>query len=110
LLKVVNFEPRSIDLLKTEDRGENEKLFINPAREFDLSVISVSAEHPYLSASDRNAEILLCTDGEAWMQDIGSQANINLKKGNSAMIPAAVKGYKLSGHGVFYKAAVPIQE
>jgi len=110
LLKVVNFEPRSIDLLKTEDRDENEKIYINPAREFDLSLISVSAEHPYLSSSDRSAEILLCTDGEAWMQDIGSQANINLKRGNSVMIPAAVKGYKLSGHGVFYKAAVPIQE
>jgi len=110
LLKVVHFEPRSINLLKTEDRGENEKIFINPAREFDLSLISVSAAHSYLSSSDRSAEILLCTDGEVWMQDIGSLANIHLKKGNSVMIPAAVKGYKLSGHGVFYKAAVPIAE
>jgi mannose-6-phosphate isomerase class I len=43
------------------------------------------------------------------MQDIGSPENIYLKKGDSVLIPAAVKAYKLSGHGVFYKAAVPIK-
>ena len=108
LLKVVHFEPRPIDLLATEKSGENEKIFINPASEFVLSLISVSEENSYLSSTYRSAEILLCTDGEASMQDIGTKNNLKLKKGNSVIIPAAVKGYKINGNAVFYKAAVPI--
>ncbi len=108
LLKVVHFEPRPIDLLETEESGGNEKIFINPASEFVLSLIAVSEENSYLSSTDRSAEILLCTDGEASMQDIGTKNNLKLKKGNSVIIPAAVKGYKINGNAVFYKAAVPI--
>jgi mannose-6-phosphate isomerase len=110
LLKVVHFEPRPIDFLETRESGENEKIFINPANEFVLSMISVSEKNSYLSSTSRSAEILLCADGEASMQDIGSKNNLKLKKGNSVIIPAAVNGYKINGNAVFYKAAVPITE
>jgi len=110
LLQVVNFEPRPVDLLETKDCGVNEKLFFTPASEFVLSLISVSEKNSYLSSTLRSAEILLCSNGEAAMQDIGAKSSINIKKGDSALIPAAVKGYKISGNAVFYKAGVPIRE
>lgn len=108
LLKVVNFEPRPVDLLETKDRGENEKLFVTPANEFVLSLISVSAENSYFSSTHRSAEILLCSDGAAAMQDSAAKNRIKIKKGESVLIPAAVKEYKISGNAVLYKAAVPV--
>ena len=109
LLKVVNFKPRPIDLLETNDRGKSEKSFITPASEFVLSLISVSEEKSYYSPTRRSAEILLCSDGQADMQDVGSRSSINIKKGDSVLIPAAVKGYQINGNGLFYKAGVPVR-
>jgi mannose-6-phosphate isomerase len=108
LLRVVNFEPRPVDLLETEDCGLNEKRFITPADEFALSLISVSDGNAYSSSTHRSAEILLCSDGEAAMQDSGTRDSLNIKKGDSVLIPAAVQAYHLSGNAVFYKAAVPM--
>ena len=109
LLTVVNFEPRPVDLLETRDCGVNEKLFITPASEFVLSVVSVSEINSYHSPTDRSVEILLCSDGEAVMQDIGAKTSLEIKKGDSVLIPAAVAAYKIDGNAVFYKAAVPIK-
>jgi len=108
LLRVVNFEPRPVDLLETEDCGLNEKRFITPADEFALSLISVSDGNAYSSSTHRSVEILLCSDGEAAMQDTGTRDSLNIKKGDSVLIPAAVQAYHLSGNAVFYKAAVPM--
>jgi len=110
LLKVVNFEPRPIDLLETNDCGKSEKVFITPASEFVLSLISVSEENSYYSSTRRSAEILLCSDGQADLQDVGSKSSIKIKKGDSVLIPAAVKGYRINGDALFYKAGVPIKE
>ena len=110
LLRVVNFEPRPVDFLETEECGLNEKLFITPADEFALSLIAVSAKNSYVSSTQRSAEILLCSDGAAAMQDTGSKDSLNIKKGDSVLVPAAVQAYKISGDAVFYKAAVPASE
>ena len=110
LLKVANFEPRPVDLLETSDSSQNEKLFITPADEFALSLISVSENNSYFSSTPRSAEILLCSDGEAALQDAGAKNSLTIKKGDSVLIPAAVKDYQISGKAVFYKAAVPIKE
>ena len=110
LLKVVQFEPRSINILKAVriDDNDNETVFMNPADEFVLSLIIVSEASSYLNTKSRSVEILLCTDGEASLQDLGNKTRMKIKKGNSAVIPAAVKGYSINGRAVFYKAAVPI--
>jgi len=110
LLKVVNFDPRPVDLLETTDSSENEKIFITPADEFALSLISVSEKNSYFSSTSRSAEILLCSEGEAALQDAGTKNSLKIKKGDSVLIPAAVKGYQISGKAVFYKASVPIKE
>jgi len=110
LLKVVSFEPRPINLLETNDCGKSEKVFITPASEFVLSLISVSEENSYYSSTRRSAEILLCSDGQADLQDVGSKSSIKIKKGDSVLIPAAVKGYRINGDALFYKAGVPIKE
>jgi mannose-6-phosphate isomerase len=108
LLKVVQFEPRSINTLTAARLDDNETVFMNPADEFVLSSIIVSEASSYLNTKSRSVEILLCNDGEASMQDLGNKTRLKIKKGNSVVIPAAVKGYSISGRAEFYKAAVPI--
>jgi len=107
LLKVVNFNPRPVNVLKAIKKNKNESVYASDADEFVLSVVCVSAGSPYQSLESRSVEILLCTEGAACLKDNGSQELINIKKGDSAIIPAAVVGYSISGDALIYKAAVP---
>ena len=50
---------------------------------------------------------MLCTEGTAYLRDNGTQETLNIKKGDSAIIPAAVVGYSIIGDALIYKAAVP---
>lgn len=108
LLRVVQFEPRPIRILKTEKRSECETVFLTPAREFVLSVVNVSGQAEYRGPLSRSAEILLCTDGEAVIRDLAGASRLEIKKGDSILVPAAVAGYRISGSAVLYKAGTPI--
>jgi mannose-6-phosphate isomerase len=107
LLKVLNFKPRPVNILKTVKKNKNERVYAGEADEFVLSVVSVSAGSPYQSSESRSVEIMLCTEGTACLKDKGTQEIIHIKKGDSAIIPAAVIGYSISGDALIYKAAVP---
>jgi mannose-6-phosphate isomerase len=108
LLKVLNFEPRTINVLEAVQKNKAERMYACPADEFVLSVISVSDEFRYQCKETRSVEIVLCTDGKTFLKDNGSKDLIELAKGTSAIIPAAVKSYCLSGNGTLFKASVPI--
>ncbi len=107
LLKVVNFKPRPVNILEAVKKNKNERVYASNADEFVLSVVSISAGSPYQSLESRSVEIMLCTEGAAYLKDKGSQEIINIKKGDSAIIPAAVIGYSITGDALIYKAAVP---
>jgi mannose-6-phosphate isomerase len=107
LLKVLNFRPRPVNILKTVKKNKNERVYAGEADEFVLSVVSVSAGSPYHSSESRSVEIMLCTEGAAYLKDEGTQEIINIKKGDSALIPAAVISYSITGDALIYKAAVP---
>ena len=82
-------------------------MYPSEADEFVLSLISVSAGSPYQSTESRSVEIMLCTEGKAYLKDNGTQEIINIKKGDSVIIPAALIGYSITGDALIYKAAVP---
>ncbi len=108
LLRVVHFEPRPISILETENQGSNENVFLTPAPEFMLSTFTVSPESDYLSAAIRGAEILLCTNGIARIQNMARENSLEIKKGDSVLVPAAVEGYRISGKATLYKAGTPV--
>jgi mannose-6-phosphate isomerase len=108
LLNVVQFEPRKINILAAKENGKNEKIYFTPAEEFVLSSICVSDKSRYESSTSRSLEILLCTNGKAFIKDSGAMDVFMIEKGRSVVIPAAVNRYTISGNAVFYKAAVPI--
>jgi mannose-6-phosphate isomerase len=107
LLNVLNFKPRPVNILKAVKKNKNERVYASEADEFVLSVVTVSAGSPYQSPKSRSVEIILCVEGTACLKNNGTREIINFKKGNSALIPAAVIGYSITGDALIYKAAVP---
>jgi len=110
LLNVLNFEERKVNILKTEQIDECERVYESHAEEFVLSIIHVKEGITYNSATHRNIEILLCTDGKATITDLENNDKLVIDRGKSIIIPAVVKKYSIQGDAAFYKAAVPLCE
>ena len=108
LLRVLKFENQDVTLLKPHTSSAAERVYPSPAKEFELSVITLGKETPYRSPVDRSVEILICTRGKAILMDENSQTETQLPQGASALIPAVAERYAIRGDGVCYKAAVPI--
>jgi mannose-6-phosphate isomerase len=107
LVDVVRFSARKLKVLEAAAAGKNEWVFFNPSNEFVLSRIAVADRSAYQSPTDRSIEILLCTDGRAVIKDRGTGDVLEVKQGDSVVVPAALKRYSISGTADFYKAAVP---
>lgn len=109
LLNVLDFNASGVDLLKPKQIDPCETLYPAPVEEFILSRIALKSADIYKSKVQRSAEIMLCVDGAAVLNDTGTDHRISLKKGMSVLIPAAVAGYAIKGEAVFYKASVPLK-
>jgi mannose-6-phosphate isomerase len=109
LLRILKFEGKDIKFLEPQKSIANEFVYPSSAREFVLSVIKLELEAVYQSPADRSVEILMCTRGKVTITDHGNQIETQLPQGASAVIPAAVKCYAISGQGICYKAAVPVE-
>jgi len=108
LLNVLNFEEREIDILSPEESNECERIYSSHADEFVLSVITLKRNLTCYSPTNRSVEILLCTDGEVIITDLGNNDKLAFDKGKSIIIPSAVKRYCIEGNATLYKAAVPV--
>jgi len=108
LLKVLNFKPRPIDILEEKKKDKTERVYASFAAEFVLSAISISNGELYRNSNLKSVEILLCTEGAARIEDSSNKKTTIIKKGDSVVIPAAVKAYTIKGDAFFYKAAVPV--
>jgi len=61
----------------------------------------------YKSSRLRSAEIIICTEGGALLTDMGKEEVLELHRGMSLFIPAAVEQYLIRGKTTIYKASVP---
>jgi mannose-6-phosphate isomerase len=107
LIRVLIFEEKRVDILEPEPRSDGSGVYRTPAREFELSVISLTNGADYQSPDLRNVEILLCTQGHHTITQTGKAEVKQFCKGQSILIPAAVSGYVIQGQGTIYKASVP---
>jgi mannose-6-phosphate isomerase len=107
LLKVLNFRPRKIKLLDAKHLDKTEKVYASLAEEFVLSVIKISNDDFYQKSNMASAEILLCTEGDARLEDSDSNHRLHIKRGDSAIVFAAAESYFIKGNAVLFKAAVP---
>ncbi len=109
LAKIANFRTETVDKIKPVKRGACESAYPTPAEEFLLSVISVNQGMSFSSPRDRSVEILICTEGEADIKDLGTGELLSLTRGKSILVPATVNQYRIEGGATFYKASVPTQ-
>lgn len=107
LLRVLDFEAHPLQLLKPRAIGPTEHAYPCPAEEFLLSAIRIAVRNGHVIPSRKTSpEILLCVEGAARFLWTGSGHGLDIKKGESVFVPAAVSGYEIQGEGFFYKAAV----
>lgn len=77
-----------------------------PAEEFLLSIIRVRSTADHLSGQQRSVEVLLCTDGDAVITNLGNSKSQDLSRGKAFIIPASVSQYRIAGDAVIYLASV----
>ena len=108
LLNVLHFDEHEVTLLVPDETNNYEQVYACPAEEFALSIIRLPENESYFRPNGKSVELLLCTAGKAELMDMDRETVLSMKKGMSAIIPAAVKRYKIEGQATFYKAAVPV--
>jgi len=107
LSNILSFAPDKPQVITGDSMGL-ETFYNTPSEEFILSVINLPEEDSaYKKEGERGIEIMLCTEGKATITDIFDSNSLDIKKGNSILIPAAVKGYTIEGRATIYKASVP---
>jgi len=107
LMKILDFKQKEVEILTPKKQAENEYTYESKTEEFRLSVIRVDANASYSSPDDRSIEIMICLEGRASLKNLESNKTLEIKKGTSLLIPAAVNQYSIKGEATLYKASVP---
>ncbi len=85
---------------------DNEAVYPTPAEEFLLSNIRLKKNKEFVSSEKRSIEILIVLEGDAIIKD--EKEIMEIKKGDSILIPSAMLSYTIKGDAFIYKASVPI--
>jgi mannose-6-phosphate isomerase len=109
LLSVVRFAETVIDLIEATPAGPAETRYDCPADEFSLSVLRPEPSKRFRSAARRSIEILLCIAGNAVME-VDDREVMEVKQGDSVMVPAGLDPYTIQGQATLFKAAVPLPD
>jgi mannose-6-phosphate isomerase len=107
LLKVLDFTPRKAGKIAPVRIRDGESAFPTPAQEFCLSVVEVRPGAAYRSPDMRSIELLICLRGYAAICDPAGRKKVEVPKGGSVMVPAAIERYRIDGDATLYKASVP---
>ncbi len=109
LLRILDFEPYTAQILFPQGYGNPEKMYNSGAEEFVLSVLDPSDSNPIVSSNKSPGPVILfCTQGEATLSWTQSENKMTIRKGQSVFIPDSVKAYSLKGDAKLYKACVNI--
>ena len=111
LIDILKFVPHKPRIILPEDVGNNEAVYHTGNDEFILSVITLKGGGEgsiYYGPDRRSAEIIICTEGNARVEDIRRREGFDISKGISLFIPASVEGYTINGASTIYKAAAPL--
>jgi mannose-6-phosphate isomerase len=103
LLRTLTFESGPVDVLRARPGAPGEGRFETPAEEFRLARIEVDAPRAFEAAAVRGVEIWICIDGAGRLTS--ADQTLELRRGESLLVPAAVPAYRVEGRGVFYRAA-----
>jgi mannose-6-phosphate isomerase len=105
LLSIIDFHSRPVRKVDTVKTSICQTIYKTPAKEFELSVISIDKNNAFTSATDRNVEIIICLDGMADIIDIGSGEGLVVSRGISFIVPSVVSQYRMEGDATLYIAS-----
>ncbi|MBW2261254.1 MAG: mannose-6-phosphate isomerase, class I [Deltaproteobacteria bacterium] len=108
LLRVLSFEPSDPGVAGPDRTSDVESVYRSGAREFVLSVISVSSGAPFDAPADHGAEILFCTSGSGRIWEPEADRSLDYGRGDSFIVPAAAGHYQIAGEATLYRACVPV--
>jgi mannose-6-phosphate isomerase len=100
LLKVLDFAPRPLPLVRPLAQADGEELWATPAPHFRLSRRTLAAGEPW-SPARRGPELLLCTHGQASLE-AGAQ-RLTLSPGESAFCPASDPPWSARGAATLWR-------
>jgi len=106
LMATLSFEHGPVGPLKAERFAAGERRYPTPAEEFALSVLQVAPQRAYACVMDRAVEILLCTAGQCRLSANSGESSLELRRGESALLPAALGGYRGEGEAQIFRAQV----
>ncbi len=107
LLHILSFEPTHFRKAAVNTPADGVYEYESPAEEFLLSRIFLRNHNHYEERTNRSVSILLCTEGHVRLRNLGDKKEIVMKKGESVLVAASVGSFRVSGHGVIFKASVP---
>ena len=110
LLRVLDFTPRPKEILHPRRQGRAEWIYPGRAEEFLLSRITLDHGTSHQSPRRRSVEIMICVEGKAEVSDTHTKKTLSLSCGASALVPASVGGYRITGACTLYKASVPLEK
>ncbi len=108
LMNVVNFESGPVQKVTATNRDSCQIFYEAPAKEFQLSTISVDEGNSFSSPADRSVEILICLEGKLLLEGVGCGESISLTRGQSIVIPSEISQYRIVGNATLSMAAVPL--
>lgn len=106
-LRILRYQENPVTMVTPREIQPGEQIYPAPVAEFLLSKISIVANKPYWSRTNRSVEIMICTKGYAEIQDLGENSMTPLYQGTSILVPSTVTQYRIQGTATFYKATVP---
>jgi mannose-6-phosphate isomerase len=107
LLRIVDFSCEEPRVLTPEAQANGEDLYVTPAEEFALSVITLSGDAPFKSPQKRSVEMVICVEGTGRITDLGCGDKRLFERGTAMIIPADVAQYELQGKAKIFKATAP---
>lgn len=108
LLKIANFNPTNTSRIQQRRISPQESVYMAPAPEFVLYRGHLDGNQPFLSATQRSIEILLCIEGSGTITNTKTSNQIQLKSGTCVLIPASLRQYQIEGDLAYFRAAVPL--
>ncbi len=107
LVNILDFQPKCVQLIRSEMKDEGVSLYPNAVDEFMLSVLSPKEDLVINSTDRAGVEIMICVEGNAEISDSPTGDTLLIHKGASVIIPACVEQYQITGNAKIYRASVP---
>jgi mannose-6-phosphate isomerase len=106
-LSLINYDLSSVEPLDPEEEKKGVDVYRTPALDFQLTRLRIDRHTPYIAPKKRSVEIAICLDGYATLYWGDVENSVDVKKGDSFLVPAKAPAYSIRGEGVFFKAHVP---